>query len=82
MHKRHKIIRLLLSLSLLSAAMAGNQGDTQTPDRNSLGEQVHFVIVSKTHFDIGYSALARDVEHEYRTTMIDRALATISGCGA
>lgn len=37
----------------------------------------HFVLVAKTHFDIGYSALARDVEHEYRTTMIDRALETI-----
>lgn len=42
---------------------------------------MHFVIVSKTHFDIGYSALARDVEHEYRTTMIDRALATIDTHG-
>lgn len=31
----------------------------------------------KSHFDIGYSALARDVEHEYRTTMIDRALETM-----
>jgi len=45
------------------------------------GERRHFVIVSKTHFDIGYSALARDVEHEYRTTMIDRALATIEAHG-
>jgi alpha-mannosidase len=38
---------------------------------------MHFVLVSKSHFDIGYSALARDVEHEYRTTMIDRALETM-----
>lgn len=37
----------------------------------------HFVVVFKSHFDIGYSALARDVEHEYRTTMIDRALETM-----
>ena len=38
---------------------------------------MHFVVVMKSHFDIGYSALARDVEHEYRTTMIDRALETM-----
>jgi len=38
---------------------------------------MHFVLVMKSHFDIGYSALARDVEHEYRTTMIDRALETM-----
>lgn len=40
---------------------------------------MHFVLVMKSHFDIGYSALARDVEHEYRTTMIDRALETLEG---
>jgi len=31
----------------------------------------------KATLDLGYSALARDVEHEYRTTMIDRALETM-----
>jgi len=83
MHKRHKILlSLILSLSLLSPTRAGDQGANQTSGRAPLDQQMHFVIVSKTHFDIGYSALARDVEHEYRTTMIDRALATIEAHGA
>ncbi|MCE5268950.1 MAG: hypothetical protein LLG00_13815 [Planctomycetaceae bacterium] len=33
------------------------------------------IVVFKTHFDIGYTAMARDVVQQYRTTMIDRALA-------
>ncbi|NLY00612.1 MAG: hypothetical protein GXY83_31330 [Rhodopirellula sp.] len=35
-------------------------------------EQV--VVVFKTHFDIGYTDLARNVVDRYRTTMIDKAL--------
>jgi hypothetical protein len=76
MHLWYEILlSFALSLSLLSPVLAGSQG----PDDS--GKPMHFVIVSKTHFDIGYSALARDVEHEYRTTMIDRALATIESHG-
>jgi hypothetical protein len=33
------------------------------------------IVVFKTHFDIGYTALAREVVQNYRTSMIDRALA-------
>jgi hypothetical protein len=33
------------------------------------------VVVFKTHFDIGYTDLARNVVAKYRTTMIDNALA-------
>ncbi|NOX55886.1 MAG: hypothetical protein GXP27_15875, partial [Planctomycetes bacterium] len=33
------------------------------------------VVVFKTHFDIGYTDLARNVVNRYRTTMIDKALA-------
>ncbi|HUT34238.1 MAG TPA: hypothetical protein VNE39_12205 [Planctomycetota bacterium] len=32
------------------------------------------IVVFKTHFDIGYTAMARDVVAHYRTGMIDRAL--------
>jgi len=32
------------------------------------------VVVFKTHFDIGYTAMARDVVAHYRTGMIDKAL--------
>ena len=35
------------------------------------------IVVYKAHFDIGYSALARDVIHEYRTEMVDRVLDAI-----
>ena len=32
------------------------------------------IIVCKTHFDIGYTELARNVVQRYRTSMIDNAL--------
>jgi len=32
------------------------------------------IVVSKTHFDIGYTALASEMVKRYRTTMIDKAL--------
>ncbi|MCR4414103.1 MAG: hypothetical protein NUV77_16935, partial [Thermoguttaceae bacterium] len=35
------------------------------------------VIVYKTHFDIGYTQLARDVAHQYRTEMADGVLEAI-----
>lgn len=35
------------------------------------------VIVYKTHFDLGYTARANDVIHEYRTEMADRLLDAI-----
>lgn len=35
------------------------------------------IIVFKTHFDIGYTDLARNVINDYRTTMMDRTLAVI-----
>ncbi|MBI5834433.1 MAG: hypothetical protein HZB16_19215 [Armatimonadetes bacterium] len=35
------------------------------------------VIVFKTHFDIGYTDLARNIVTRYRTTMIDQALAVV-----
>jgi len=35
------------------------------------------IVVCKTHFDIGYTDLARNVLESYRTTMIDKALGTV-----
>ncbi|MHC1766641.1 MAG: hypothetical protein AB9869_20440 [Verrucomicrobiia bacterium] len=58
-------------------AQADNKGPDQTARKHGSTNPMHFVLVMKSHFDIGYSALARDVEHEYRTTMIDRALETM-----
>ena len=77
---RHPYLRagcLLLVLSANGWGQADDHGEDQQARKDGSSEPMHFVIVSKTHFDIGYSALARDVIHEYRTTMIDRALATI-----
>lgn len=37
-------------------------------------DEISFYLVFKSHFDIGYSALVRDVVNEYRTTMIDKAM--------
>jgi alpha-mannosidase len=75
---------LACMLSILAAATSDPllaQADNYGPDRTARNQdstnQMHFVLVMKSHFDIGYSALARDVEHEYRTTMIDRALETM-----
>ncbi|MBI9018362.1 MAG: hypothetical protein JEZ07_14000 [Phycisphaerae bacterium] len=35
------------------------------------------IVVFKTHFDIGFTDLARNVLHNYRTKMIDRALEVV-----
>ncbi len=40
------------------------------------------VVVFKTHFDIGYTDLARNVVAKYRTSMIDNALAVCDGAKA
>ncbi|MCS2405294.1 hypothetical protein NXY31_11760 [Bacteroides salyersiae] len=40
-------------------------------------QEMNFYLVFKSHFDIGYSALARDVINEYRTFMIDKAMDVI-----
>lgn len=40
----------------------------------------HVTIAFKTHFDLGYTGLAREVIYDYRTGMIGRALATADEC--
>jgi hypothetical protein len=40
------------------------------------------VVVFKTHFDIGYTDLVRNVVAKYRTSMIDNALAVCDGAKA
>jgi len=78
---RHLLPSFLPALLALSAqvlfAPADNFGPDKTARKPDATNRMHFVLVMKSHFDIGYSALARDVEHEYRTTMIDRALETM-----
>ena len=64
------VVSLVLSLLLSSAGWSASAGDRR-----------HLVLVSKTHFDIGCSGLARDVAHECHTAMIGGALATIEAHG-
>jgi hypothetical protein len=51
-------------------------GAAQSPSAARTGLQ-RVVIVYKTHFDIGYTTMAREVVHGYRTEMADRALEAI-----
>ena len=68
-----------LCVAMASAGVAWGQADNYKAHKNDTQEHVSqeemaFYLVFKSHFDIGYSALARDVVHEYRTSMIDKAL--------
>src|SRR6218665_277319 len=70
---------LVLTILSLTAQAAFSQADNYHKQKNDKQTEVskkemQFVIAFKSHFDIGYSSLARDVVHEYRSTMIDRAL--------
>jgi len=58
-------------LSNLSPAWGQAQTDAAHPQSARI-EQV--VIAFKTHFDIGYTDMARNVIERYRTAMIDQAL--------
>lgn len=78
MKKRRWLMALLVCAGLLSVE-AQAQADNYKAHENDHAEGVSeegmtFFLVFKSHFDIGYSALARDVVHEYRTSMIDKAM--------
>ena len=59
----------------LAAWLAAGAASAGGPAAKGKVEEV--VIVCKTHFDIGYTDLARNVVERYRTSMIDRALGTV-----
>ncbi|WP_322932979.1 glycoside hydrolase family 38 C-terminal domain-containing protein [Bacteroides sp. CG01] len=59
-------------------AQADNYKKHENDDVEQVSTQeMDFYLVFKSHFDIGYSALARDVINEYRTFMIDKAMDVI-----
>ena len=58
-------------VSLAAAAVVLLGLGTASPTRAAVHE---VVVVFKTHFDIGYTDLARSVVAKYRTSMIDNAL--------
>src|SRR3990170_3872581 len=64
----------VLGVATLSAA---GSSAADAPAANPPPALKQIIVVFKSHFDIGYTALARDVVQEYRTTMIDRTLAAI-----
>ncbi len=67
-------------LSVLPATLhATKTGNTASPsERQGTGSHVkEVVVVFKTHFDIGYTDMASNVVHKYRTKMIDLALAVV-----
>ena len=61
---------LVVGVVVLSASCFAAEPTTASPPRV---DQV--IVVFKTHFDIGYTQLAREVVDRYRTSMIDKALA-------
>lgn len=73
--------KLLLTISIaacmlvdVSAEVPKGKDTGNAPSQTSLKE---VIIVYKTHFDIGYSDLARNVVHKYRTEMLDHTLDNI-----
>jgi hypothetical protein len=64
----------LLGLWTVTAASAAV---ADAPAINPPSRLKQIIVVFKSHFDIGYTAMAKDVVQEYRTTMIDRTLAAI-----
>jgi len=55
-------------------AIATKPIDCAEPASAETGGVEQVVVVFKTHFDIGYTQLAREVVERYRTSMIDKAL--------
>lgn len=78
MRKYIIIIYSLLCASFQAWGQADNYHENLNDRKAERSEkEITFYLVFKSHFDIGYSALARDVIHEYRTSMIDKALDVI-----
>lgn len=65
--KRARFVLFSMFLALLTIRASAEDSGLKT-----------VIIVYKTHFDIGYTAMARDVVHEYRTEMADRVLDAIA----
>jgi len=70
---RSPVVRSLVVLAMLSVAWPAFAAEPKGPSAAPQVEQV--IVVFKTHFDIGYTQLAREVVERYRTSMIDKALA-------
>lgn len=85
-HNLHWKIGICTLLTLASIAFGSGHASTteHDPEEGKATKAAkpypfleEVIVVYKTHFDIGYSALARDVIHKYRTEMVDRVLDAI-----
>ncbi|HOW69255.1 MAG TPA: glycoside hydrolase family 38 C-terminal domain-containing protein [Phycisphaerae bacterium] len=68
---RPRVVATLVLLTWATLQVAG-AGEPAVASKPALKE---VVVVFKTHFDIGYTDLARNVLGSYRTSMVDKALA-------
>src|SRR5664279_4464208 len=70
------IVSLLILANTAQSAVPGQAEPTPSdPAGKSAWPNLNeVIIVSKTHFDIGYTDLASRVVDRYRTTMADQAL--------
>lgn len=66
--------RLLVLALIVAHAPIAFAADAAKPLAGSAPKVRRVIVVFKTHFDIGYTELARDVVERYRTTMIEKAL--------
>lgn len=72
---RHALPAVVLLLGLsASVFVLGPSCSAGEPKAASPAGVEQVVVVFKTHFDIGYTQLAREVVERYRTSMIDKAL--------
>jgi len=70
-----RFARGLFALTAAAIGFAAEPAGTNTTAQKPALETV--IIVYKTHFDIGYTASAKEVVHDYQTEMTDRLLDAI-----
>jgi alpha-mannosidase len=66
--------KLPTALALVGLALMSPLPVRAADDRSTQSNVREIIVVFKTHFDIGYTDLARNVVQKYRTAMMDRAL--------
>ena len=68
------VSRLAIALGMVAASALAPTGLTRLGAEEEAPRVREVVVAFKTHFDIGYTDLARNVVTRYRTSMIERAL--------
>ncbi|MGM9812355.1 MAG: hypothetical protein ACI30V_05870 [Muribaculaceae bacterium] len=65
-------MKKIITLFVLLVALVLVQGAWAQPSAQSPVEEI--IVITKTHFDIGYTHRVSEIVHHYQTDMIDRAL--------